>query len=84
MPLSKIVYYDRKKTRYRVDIILGTAEQFYIELYNISTEQHNNLSVHVKIVFSKVFDEYKREYCSKDFYHLYLKKISLGLYGTIQ
>ena len=40
--------------------------------------------MHISIIFSKVFDGYKREICSNNIYHLYLEKMSLVLYGTIQ
>ena len=56
MPLCEIVYYDSKRKYIyiytnSIDIILRTAEQIYKKLYNISTKQYENLSVHISIVF---------------------------------
>ena len=53
VPLSKIVYYDRRKKKTKKEkenidtlgVIVRTAEQIYIKLCDISIEQHNDLSV---------------------------------------
>ena len=49
-PLVQLYIMTAKKKEKKKDtlgITVRTAEQIYIKLYNINTEQHNNLSVHI-------------------------------------